>query len=92
MYVASKMPDKEIDMKHAWDKVKRRDTTSVPSEGRDGATPAQRKHVDGTLVKSSVPAPMFDGCSWVFHNGSHCGRPTGGRYKDMCEVHGMLAI
>lgn len=41
-------------------------------------------------VESSVQTSVFEGCVWVFHDGSHCGKPICGRYKDMCEIHGML--
>jgi len=87
------MPDKEIDMKHIREIDGRCHAREIllsgdrPVQFRPGRNVRKEQS-----VKSSVPAPMFDGCVWVFHNGSHCGRPINGRYKDMCEFHGMLAI
>ena len=87
------MPDKEIDMKHVREIDGRCHAREVlPSCVRPVRFRPGRNVPKEQSVKSSVPAPMFDGCSWVFHDGSHCGEPIFGRYRDMCEVHGMLAI
>jgi len=51
---------------------------------RDPVTPeaARDEQLDGDAD---------EGCQWVFHDGSHCGRPCNRRYGDLCDVHGMLA-
>jgi hypothetical protein len=51
----------------------------------------KQKKTDKRKEPKKFPAPkrMFDGCAWVSHDGSHCGKPCV-RFRDMCDVHGML--